>query len=126
MAILTVHKVMMRNFVISRAISENLFVTKRVLLSFIARIFDPLGFAAPFILQANVFFNSYGNLDSSGLRKCHQSMYTGFADEFLSYNCCVNGTFPEMTQVSVGVTSVNWSFMDLAVPRPRLMGPVFT
>ena len=43
-------------------ISENLLVTKRGLLSCIARLFDPFGFAAPFILQAKCLFQQLWKL----------------------------------------------------------------
>ena len=38
------------------SIPDGLIVTKRVVLSFIARLFDPLGFVTPFIMLANCIF----------------------------------------------------------------------
>ena len=37
-------------------IPENLLITKRVILSLISRLFDPLGFVSPFIMQAKCLF----------------------------------------------------------------------
>ena len=43
-------------------VSPGLFVTKPVVLSFIARTFDPLGFSAPFIMSAKIMFQQLWRL----------------------------------------------------------------
>ena len=45
------------------SLSEGLCVTKRVVLSFVARLFDPLGFATPFTMQAKCLFQDLWRLD---------------------------------------------------------------
>ena len=52
---------------------QELKMTKRKLLSEVARIYDPVGFAAAFIIRLRLVYKSYGKLELTGMMKYQKS-----------------------------------------------------
>ena len=65
------------------SIPDGLIVTKRVVLSFIARLFDPLGFVTPFVMLAKCLFQEIlkqGLTWDQPIPKSMQLLFLGWLD----------------------------------------------
>lgn len=85
------------------AVPEDLCMTKRVVLSFIARMFDPLGFLTPYVMIVKRLFQELWHLVLVGMRSSQRTLVSSFAAGLRVLIPSVSGRFHAAILVVVGV-----------------------
>ena len=97
-------------------LAPDLCITKRVVLSFFSKLFDPLGFAAPYVLQAKCLFLELGWDDEVPLNIRFVS-YAGW----MGLMCWNRGESQGGTPLVAVMPFAACSFMHFQMHLPRLM-----
>ena len=101
-------------------LAQNLCITKRIVLSFFSKLFDPLGFAAPYVLQAKCLFQKLSTLELGWDDEVPPEYQIRFL-RWMGLVCWNRGESQGVTPQVAGMPFAACSFMHFQMHLPRLM-----